>query len=288
MTTPEPTITVAVDVTNPGQFFACCGLLELADRLWPEDGVTGWFESSPRQFCIAAGRTRTLHELLAKAQQTEFLGEVTEDSEEEDEESESDAPFEPLEVAAPYRLLLDWWQDIDLKPWAGSMNARNIAVAMCRAIDSECADPLNQSQVVLEVPAGPHLTKAGKPKPRKPKEPFQLDARRGASALGRDIGFMPDTLKKKYKTPMFAQPAVEFLALVGLQRCRPRPTDRPRVYDYYTWAQPCQVQLLPVVVTGQLGDPLARGYRFENAFRTGQLKHKAYMPASPLLTGDRP
>jgi CRISPR-associated protein Csx14 len=25
---------IKVDPTNPGQFFACCGLLELADRLW--------------------------------------------------------------------------------------------------------------------------------------------------------------------------------------------------------------------------------------------------------------
>ena len=42
MTNPEPTIRVNVDVTNPGQFFACCGLLELADRLWP--GAEGWFD----------------------------------------------------------------------------------------------------------------------------------------------------------------------------------------------------------------------------------------------------
>ena len=27
----EPTIRVAVDPSNPGEFFACCGLLELAD-----------------------------------------------------------------------------------------------------------------------------------------------------------------------------------------------------------------------------------------------------------------
>ena len=39
-----PNISVSVDVTNPGQFFACCGLLELADRLWP--GAEGWFEDS--------------------------------------------------------------------------------------------------------------------------------------------------------------------------------------------------------------------------------------------------
>ncbi len=43
----EPNITVNVDLTNPGQFFACCGLLELAERLWP--GAEGWFEDSAFQ-----------------------------------------------------------------------------------------------------------------------------------------------------------------------------------------------------------------------------------------------
>ncbi len=38
----EPAISVRVDPTNPGQFFAACGLLELADRLW--GGAEGWFE----------------------------------------------------------------------------------------------------------------------------------------------------------------------------------------------------------------------------------------------------
>ena len=45
-------IRVTVDPTNPGQFFACCGLLELADRLWP--GAEGWFEG--REFCISVRR----------------------------------------------------------------------------------------------------------------------------------------------------------------------------------------------------------------------------------------
>lgn len=277
---------VAVDPANPGQFFACCGLLELADRLWP--GAEGWFGEDGRGFHIAReGGSTSLPEVLSAAQRTRFVGDITSEEDDGEGEDKEDAPFEPLEVVAPYRLYLDWWQDIDLKPWAGSMNARNIAVAMCRAIDPAHADPLNQSEIVYEVLHDADVAKPGK---RKPKEPFQLDARRGASALGRDIGFMPDTLKKKYKTPMFAQPAVEFLALVGLQRCRPRPTDRPRVYDYYTWSErmPCPVQVLPAAVTGVLGDPSARGFRFENAFRTGQLKHKAYMPASPLLEGDRP
>jgi len=55
MNHPEPNITVNVDVTNPGQFFACCGLLELADRLWP--GAEGWFGHDDRSFLIAGGGT---------------------------------------------------------------------------------------------------------------------------------------------------------------------------------------------------------------------------------------
>jgi CRISPR-associated protein Csb3 len=41
-------IRVSVDPTNPGQFFACCGLLELADRLWPDS--EGGFEAGG--FCL--------------------------------------------------------------------------------------------------------------------------------------------------------------------------------------------------------------------------------------------
>ena len=43
MTNPEPTIRINVDVSNPGQFFACCGLLELASRL--DQNATGHFEN---------------------------------------------------------------------------------------------------------------------------------------------------------------------------------------------------------------------------------------------------
>jgi CRISPR-associated protein Csb3 len=47
MTQHNDPIRIPVDLTNPGQFFACCGLLELANRLWPGAEVTGCF-SAPR------------------------------------------------------------------------------------------------------------------------------------------------------------------------------------------------------------------------------------------------
>jgi hypothetical protein len=37
-------IVLDVDVRNPGQFFACCGVLEMALRMWPDSEVQGWFE----------------------------------------------------------------------------------------------------------------------------------------------------------------------------------------------------------------------------------------------------
>ena len=43
-TTANTTITLDVDLTNPGQFLACCGLLELASRLNPD--ARGHFENA--------------------------------------------------------------------------------------------------------------------------------------------------------------------------------------------------------------------------------------------------
>jgi CRISPR-associated protein Csb3 len=53
-------IRIIVDPTNPGQFFACCGLLELADRIWPE--AEGWFEGGT--FRLNTGSLSTLIKTL--------------------------------------------------------------------------------------------------------------------------------------------------------------------------------------------------------------------------------
>jgi CRISPR-associated protein Csb3 len=79
-----------------------------------------------------------------------------------------------------------------------------------------------------------------------------------------------------------AYPAVELLCLIGLQRCLPGKTDVPRIYDYFTWSEPLAPALLPAAVSGLLPHVGAHGYRFENWFRTGQRKHKAFRTAIPL------
>ena len=50
MNAPKPTLRLRLDARNPGHFFACCGLLELADRAW--GGAEGWFEAPADFFCL--------------------------------------------------------------------------------------------------------------------------------------------------------------------------------------------------------------------------------------------
>jgi CRISPR-associated protein Csb3 len=274
------TIRFPVDPANPGQFFASCGLLELADRLWP--GSEGWFDEG--MFKIEAGSTdASLHKLLEAAKIIHLLdndNDTDHDQDEKDEGQETedtDDVAAPLHICSPISLRMDWWSDKSLKPWAGSMNARRIFLAMCNAIDPDNADPFNQGLVVFDDDrsdgnVAPHKRK-GKPKKR---EPFYFDSRRGANALSIDIGFAPDSLK----LTTVAYPVVEAMCLVGLQRCRPRPTDIPRVFDYFTWHMPLPITVTPLAVSGMAGQ--GNGFRFENAFRTNQRKHKAFNPSTLL------
>ena len=253
---PTASFRVRVDASNPGQFFACCALLELSDRLRP--GAQGWFEGG--EFCVSSGL-----DLTATLRETTGADLSTLDA--------TDATASPVWMGEPFNLRLDWWKSDDraitgLKIWAGKMESLRI----CRAMQLAMRD---------ERFAGPDLFDVGvvaydPDDPLKKVEPFYFDARRGPNAHSRDVGFSPNDLG----ITTTASPAVEFLCLVGLQRVLPRPVPgRGRFYDYFLWHQPLEVSLLPVAVSGLLGGD---GYRFESWFRTSQKKHKAFLKAQPL------
>jgi hypothetical protein len=258
----EP-IRVKVDVTNPGQFFACCGLVELAQRVWSMD-LCAWFVNDSFQFSVEGSifGSQSLAELLSVIARLPLT-----------QLDPEDHGASPLNMSVSEGLRLDWWQDSGsdgqaLKPWAGTQGAYRIAKAMQRALPSTSAERCLDSSMIVFDPEDPV----------KKVEPFYFDARRGARPFSRDIGFAPDALQMT----TLAFPAVEFLCLVGLQRCRPRPAPEPRKFDYFTWSEPLSVNVLPVAVAGLLPGVGAEGYRFENAFRTDRRKHKAFSPATPL------
>jgi hypothetical protein len=259
MINPEASIRVNVDVTNPGQFFACCGLLELTDRLWP--GAEGWFEQ--QEFCIDS--QGDLASLICSVSHAELRQLDLEDD-----------TSSPMELGTPIRTIrLDWWQDEwaggkELKVWAGSMESVRIARAMQHALrDKRFQTPqlLNVGVIVYDPDNN-----------GKKVEPFYFDARRCSNAHSRDVGFSPNDLQMT--TTAF--PAVEFFSLIGLQRCLPVKTNQPRIFEYLTWSLPLPASLLPATVAGLVRDTKQLVYRFENRYRTGQRKHKSFGSAIPL------
>ncbi len=248
-------IRLRVDLTNPGQFFACCGLFELAQRLDP--ATRGHFEAGT--FVLSHGELNALVSHAARAPLISL--------------NEADASASPMSLGAPFHLRLDWWKDragggASLKPWAGTMLAHRIALAMQGALERAMEGNLLDSGFVVTGSDG------------KKVEPYYFDGRRGANALPLDLGFSTDSLKLE----TVAFPATEFFTLIGLQRFRPQ-LERTRVFRYRAWAEPFPAGLAALAVAGAIP---ASGptFQFENAFRTDQRKHKAFSPAVPV-NGDR-
>jgi CRISPR-associated protein Csb3 len=253
-------IRVAVDPTNPGQFFACGGLLELADRLWPM--TVAWFEDG--EFALATpDASASLEKLLVAITGADLQVENT-----------KEPTTSPLVLGEPFNIRLDWWRDdraggSTFKTWAGQQKVVGIAKAMHRALERA-------------VPLGSRLFDQAEilPDPDEPKKsvaPFYFDARRAAGALSLDIGFSTDA--QKIDTLSF--PAVEFLCLVGLQRFRAGST-ADRTYRYCTWSR--QTLLPPAIAAaaacGAVPLPGIQGYSFRLLFRTKYLK--GFLPAIPI------
>jgi CRISPR-associated protein Csb3 len=287
MSTTKANITIPVDLTNPGQFFACCGLLELADRLWP--GAEAWFER--KQFCILTpDRSRSPNNVLVAARdlKTWVDGDLDDPLEEPDEDepdgSEKEPPFQPFELRSvdqKVRIHLDWWKDKSIKPWAGSMKDRTILRAMLASINPQSEHPFDDCRAVFDqVKAAPLLEDGMKPRKvkRKKREPFYFDPRRGNKSHPLDCGFSPDTHKMEAE----CCPALEALCFIGLQRARPAMTDKANQSRYVVWTKPSSddpglpANIVGAVTSGMLPWPSLGTYIFENYFRTDQRKHKSF------------
>ena len=104
------------------------------------------------------------------------------------------------------------------------------------------------------------------------------------NARAQDVGFLVDKLRKGgIRISTNAAPAVELLALIGLQRTRPplavNEHGREREYDYHFWREPLPVALLAATVNGLLPDTTA-GFRFSNPSRAKD--YRAFAPANAL------
>jgi CRISPR-associated protein Csb3 len=252
MSASEP-ITIPVDLNNPGQFFACCGLLELADR--GSAGVEGWFTNASFSITCAA-TARGIGALLK-----EFSEAIVEQL------NLKDAAASPLRLLVRPSILLNWWCDENaggkqLKPWAGKQFGPLIFRLMKQAVANA---PTSATDSPLDYPAAVFDSKDGKAR-KKTISPFYFDSRRAGTSL--DIGFSPD----EQDMSVMAYPLVESLALVGLQRFRPYADEstHPRSFVFIPWAVPLPAAVAAAAVSGALAIRSCGAFRFTKPSRGGE------------------
>ena len=294
---PEPSFSVHVDVTNPGQFFACCGLFELAHRLWSE--AEGWFDMSRSVFSILVRERNCtlLDHLVAELKECDLSGlsdaELQERKALETEKRQLERLNQTLPsnaearrkslgkearggkilLAQPFQITLDWWQTTDADPaspktWAGRQELHKIARSAQDALPTDA-----QGMALFDhgdVMRKPREYCKNERQQNEPVQPFYFDARRFAHSL--DTGFSLDTQDAETT----ANPAVELSCLIGLQRFRPAQSSVKWSFEYQTWARPLSAPVAAGVASCAAPMPAATRYRFPLKFRDDQKRYKAF------------
>ena len=248
-------IEVQVDVTNPGEFFACCGLLELADRL--SAGAEGWFADDKFfiVFSDASGGV-TIHEALWS------LINAGVESESEDKES-------PLLLGEPLNMRLDWWitdgRNNMLKTWAGNQDSMKMF--------SKWEQPLKE--ILSEEDPDPNtLFRQHRPL----QGPYGFDSKFGWDALS--VGFSLNEHTRYKKST--ARPVIEILGAIGLQRFIPDIDRSNGIVRYAAWDTPIPPSVARLAAVGKL--PQAALMRLESeTTRRGSYKGLA---TARIQTGD--
>jgi CRISPR-associated protein Csb3 len=285
MMPPRRTITIPVNLTNPGQFFACCGLLELVSRIDAE--AEAWF--SDGQFKLAM--STSLQDVFKRLRQTTVentmtpekrarLGELSamtkkdrksiEGGEEEKKSLESLRRELPIVFAGGLSLLIDWFTDefgggARFKTWAGQQSVLDIVRAMHDGLSKA---GVNDDSAVWNTARHIGL-------------PFFFDSDLGGQGSALDVGFSFDPLAASETTRIsgLSRPALELLAFVGLQRFRPREIVGSR-FVYVAWRSPLSVSVAAAAACQAFvlgGEPL---YEFRLLYRTKYLK--SFLPAIPF------
>ena len=272
-----PVITLNVDASNPGQFFACCGLLQLAERLWA--GAEAWFSGSA--FCISC--KGTLDQLLCRLVEADIrsslspeelrrLGSLLSKEKAALSQMERDEKarlhevwrMERLQITSPFDIWLDWWRDnrgerTELKTWAAKQLIAGMASRMFSIVREEIdRRAVRECELFFES--------------NDDSLPFNFDSDLCRSGNARDAGFSADTLglKSRYR------PLLELLAFIGLQRFRPASVGQ--AFTYYTWAIPLPTLIAAAAGSGAISLPHSNGYVFALFNRTKYMK--AFLPAN--------
>lgn len=229
MTNPATSIEIELDPQNPAQFFACCGMFELAVMFG--SGVEAAFVYDPTQ------PRRACFQLINSPEPLGGLMRILKNAQATAPEDSGEAPV-TLHFAGGAVLTLDWWLEADrsgksrFKLWAGQQTTlKSLVQPMLEKLPDEADAFLFTTS----------------------KEPmsgrFGLDPRSAWNTL--DFG----SSVNEQGRDAYTFPAAEMLAAIGLQGFRPKSGDNRNTYAYRLWHKPLPLVVARAVVADAI--PLA-------------------------------
>ena len=285
MNNPEPTIRINVDVSNPGQFFACCGLLELASRI--DMNSTAQFDNG--HFLINGNVSAVLDRFFRCSVNVDTI--VTgknddKDGEEVDDDNDIDphrGRIYPMTLGEPFNLRLDWWNDEEaqrqkLKTWTAGQRVTDLILGYHKKQKRKGKTEQTYIPSMRE-----HFAEAVKQCPQ--------DWLREALPIEVPMAFSYDSRLSRNNaldqghvgnSTMAFSPAVDVLTLVGLQRFRPRMLEIWTRNLYCTWSQPLPVEIAAVVVLGMIPQLVDGCFEFPVKPRDAQGRYKLFGHAQPV------
>ncbi len=245
-------IELHLDPENPAQFFACCGLFELAALFGQEitEGVEAVFEYDRHR------PRRALFRLHHSPKELNDLIRLLKTSKPNATEKSGEAPV-TLKFTDAIDLTLDWWLEPDrsrksrLKLWAGQQTSLSLVTTMLAALPDEAAADLFDAN---------KIPMSGR---------FGLDPRSAWNAL--DFG---SSINEQGRDA-YTYPATEILAACGLQGFRPRSGENRNTYGYRLWTTPLPLVVARAAVQGALSVP-GQDFAFPIEKRSGAYSYFAF------------
>jgi CRISPR-associated protein Csx14 len=242
---------VEVDLGNPGQLLACCGLLEAADRQWRDKApVTGSFEGDRFRVDSPGGCDALIGWLLQARVEgvVEVIKPMRGSNTSRIEYSYGGSGDDPALLIWPdgSRWRLNSWSNEDfgrtrLKTFAGQMKGPKVVAHL---LDWMRRFDLHSSERLFDLAR----TNAD-------ASVFGFDARKGRAAL--DFGFSADAVGIAAEE----FPAVELFAAIGLQSFRPAIGGN-REMTLGVWSRPLPVELARAAAGCAFQTPGERRFRF--------------------------
>jgi CRISPR-associated protein Csb3 len=283
----ESNIRIPVELTNPGQFFACCGLLELAGRL--DGDAQGRFEGG--HFCLDTSATDVLDKLFKCSVEVDrtFHCSDADDGEgeaDEDEDSHRGRVY-PMRLPAPFDLRLDWWTDDEaqrqkLKLWTAGQRVTDLLLGHHKKKKKRKKGHPDETVRIYTPSTREHFARVVAKHP--------LDWMRTVVPIDAPAAFSFDSRLSRnnaldlghfaHGTLAFS-PAVDVLCLVGLQRFRPQMIEVWNRNRYCTWSQNLPVITAPLAVLGMLPSLFDQCFEFPIKARDSQGRFKLFGHAQP-------